>query len=127
MTITKRQFNHLSEMGINVWQQRSASNTLKADETESTLQAAIISIDENSLTQQTLFTDILQCLDLSLGEVTFENNLINLGLFNWQFIETDTISFTHNTLSTPAINAFITNNSLKKELWVTIQKEVLTQ
>lgn len=127
MTITKRQFNYLNEMGINVWQQRNTLNALETSDAENTktLQPTLLPIDASSLTQHVMFTDILQCLGLSLGEVTIENNVINLGLFNWQFIENDTVSFTNNTLSTPELNTFITRKTLKKDLWLTIQQEVL--
>jgi len=129
MTITKRQFNHLNAMGINVWQQRNTLNTLETSEAndQDPLQITSLSIDSNALTQHLIFTDILQCLGLSLGEVTIEKKVINLGLFNWQFIETENISFANNTLSTPELNAFITRKTLKKDLWITIQQEVLTQ
>lgn len=124
MTITKRQFSHLSEMGIDVWQQR---NTSKPPETSETDNISTLPIDPNTLTQHVMFTDILQCLGLSIGEIIIENNIMNLGLFNWQFTKTNTISFAHNTLSTPDINTFITRKNLKKYLWITIQQEILTQ
>lgn len=129
MTITKRQFNHLSKMGIDVWQQRNTPESPETSETDNTntLQAIALPIDSNTLTQHIMFTDILQCLELSIGEIIIENNIINLGLFNWQFTNTDIISFAHNTLSTPDINTFITRKNLKKDLWITIQQEILIQ
>lgn len=128
MTITQRQFNHLNEIGINVWQQRNTSSSTENIDTQSknTSQTALLPIDSSLLTQHVVFTDILQSIDTSIGEVTIENNIINLGLFNWQFIETDSITFANSTLSTPVITAFENSVKLKKELWKTLQQKVLT-
>ncbi|XPF94031.1 DNA polymerase III subunit psi [Colwellia sp. RE-S-Sl-9] len=124
MTITKRQFNHLNEMGIKVWQQRTSSEEQLADNTNNS-QATSQLIDPKSLTEHLLFTDILQSINVSIGEITIKNNMIDLGLFNWQFIETDAITFANSTLSTPVITAFENSVKLKKELWKIIQQKVL--
>lgn len=128
MTITERQFNHLNEIGINVWLQRNTSSSTEDIDIQSknTSQTAILPIDSNLLTQHIVFTDVLQSIDTSIGEVTIENNIINLGLFNWQFIETDSIIFANSTLSTPVITTIENSVKLKKELWKTLQQKVLT-
>ncbi|WP_076418294.1 DNA polymerase III subunit psi [Colwellia sp. UCD-KL20] len=124
MTITKRQFNHLNEMGIKVWQQRNSSEEQLAGN-PNTSQALSPFIDPKLLTQHLLFTDILQSINVSIGEITIKNNVIDLGLFNWQFIETESITFANSTLSTPVITAFENSVKLKKELWKTLQQKVL--
>ena len=144
MTVTKRQFNHLNEMGINVWQRRNLVDSLEANNlkhnnasTEThvikhsnlknlSLKAQPLAITSNELTQYTLFTDILQSIDMSIGEINIEKNVIDLGLFNWQFIENETINFNHSTLSTPVLTTLKNSITLKKQLWKTIQQEVLT-
>jgi DNA polymerase III psi subunit len=134
MTITQRQFNYLNEMGIKVWRQRNTENTPEVITSsnnhvnsthKSNTPITPILIDSNRLFQHTLFTDILQSIDISIGEVVIDNNQINLGLFNWQFIETDTISFSKNILTTPVIATFEEKPELKKDLWKVIQQEVL--
>jgi len=124
-------------MGIKVWQQRGTENssavivssdTNPIDENNTQTnhsQVAPIAIDSTLLSQSTLFTDILQCIDISIGEVVIDNNQINLGLLNWRFIETDSITFSKNTLTTPVITAFENSTKLKKALWQIIQQEVL--
>jgi hypothetical protein len=128
MTVTKQQFNYLNEIGIKLLQQRNTSSSpeVSLPDNTSTPQVTPLPIDSNTLTQHVLFMDILQSIDISIGEVAIDNNVINLGLFNWQFIETESITFTDSTLSTPVITAFENNTSLKINLWKTIQQEVLT-
>lgn len=124
MAITQRQFNHLNEIGITVWQRRNTSNTNSPSNNASS-SSLPLAIHYNELIKLTLFTDILQCIGISIGEVNIENNVIDLGLFNWQFSENDLITFDNNILSTPAITAFETSTKLKKDLWRTIQQKVL--
>ncbi|WP_441002879.1 DNA polymerase III subunit psi [Pseudocolwellia agarivorans] len=131
MAITQRQFNHLKEMGVNVWQQRNSEHTIEHSaenpETKNTEPSVSTSLafDLNQLTQQQLFVDVLQCIDISIGEITSENNIMNLGLFNWQFKETDSITFSKSVLTTPMLTAFESNSQLKKDLWQIIQQKVL--
>jgi len=125
MTITQRQFNHLNEMGVMVWQRKAPVSVETNKQSKTTIQNRV-PIDNNVLTQYNLLTDIFQCLALPVGEVTIEENMINLGLFNWQFIDTETITFSQNILTTPALDTLINNSAFKKALWATIQQEVLT-
>ncbi|WP_426369915.1 DNA polymerase III subunit psi [Pseudocolwellia sp. HL-MZ7] len=127
MAITQRQFNHLNEMGINVWQQRDTDNSAVALESKNTNipVSTSLAFDLDQLSQQQLFSDILLCIDISIGEVTTENNIMNLGLFNWQFKETDTITFSKSILTTPLLTAFENSTQLKKDLWQIIQQKVL--
>jgi len=130
-------------MGINVWQRRNLVGSLEVSinkyttSTEpptieqsspksSTPKAQPLAITSNELTRYTLFTDILQCIDMSIGEINIEKNVIDLGLFNWQFIENEEISFSRSTLSTPVLTTLKNSITLKKQLWKTIQQEVLT-
>ncbi|WP_426358132.1 DNA polymerase III subunit psi [Pseudocolwellia sp. HL-MZ19] len=127
MAITQRQFNHLNEMGINVWQQRDTDNSAVALESKNANipVSTSLAFDLDQLSQQQLFSDILLCIDISIGEVTTANNIMNLGLFNWQFKETDTITFSKSILTTPLLTAFENSTQLKKDLWQIIQQKVL--
>jgi len=131
MAITQRQFNHLKEMGVNVWQQRNSEHTIEnsaetlTSKNTNTPVSTSIAFDLNQLSQQQLFADVLQCIDISIGEITTENNIMNLGLFNWQFKETDTITFSKSVLTTPLLTAFENSTQLKKDLWQIIQQKVL--
>jgi DNA polymerase III psi subunit len=131
MAITQQQFNHLKEMGVNVWQQRNSKHTIEysaetltSKNTEPSVSTSI-AFDLNQLTQQQLFADVLQCIDISIGEITTENNIMNLGLFKWQFKDTDSITFSKNVLTTPMLAAFESNSQLKKDLWQINQQKVL--
>ena len=131
MAITQRQFNHLKEMGVNVWQQRNSEHTIEnsaetlTSKNTNTPVSSSLAFDLNQLSQQQLFADVLQCIDISIGEITTENNIMNLGLFNWQFKETDTITFSKSVLTTPLLTAFENSTQLKKDLWQIIQQKVL--
>jgi DNA polymerase III psi subunit len=116
MTMTKRQFSHLQAMGIELWQLK---NSEKKNSTDT---FAYISIELSALVDTTIFTDILNCLGLSLGEVSCDNNTLSMGLLTWQFSEQTNISLTKYHLVTPSINILKNSPLLKKALWQKLQE-----
>ena len=85
MAITARQFEQLSEMGISLWQSRTA---LHGNETEQ----KSVYLPQNqqrltNLTKQTIFSDILRSLNLTVGEVNAKDDHLDAGLFNWYFLD----------------------------------------
>ena len=132
MTITSRQFDQLSEMGISLWQSRNNNSHDNEDSEQYTLQTQQ-SLDK--IAKKTIFSDILLSLNLSIGEINVQNNHLDVGMFNWFFIDKDTeqlaedeqkaITYTDNKLITPNIETIAQSAILKKQLWHTITKNLL--
>lgn len=131
MAITVKQFEQLNEMGISLWQSRT---TEKTDDSQ---QISYLAQSQKSLTNlfdQTLFNDILRCLNLTIGEIKAQDNHLDAGLFNWYFIdkvfdtedeEKTTISYIDNKLTTPCIEKIALSAQLKKQLWHTVAYNLL--
>lgn len=119
MSITKRQFTQLQDMGIELWQLKDSSE----DNNKTT--ATYLDIELSSLIETRLFNDILSSLGLSIGEVTCDNHSLSLGLFTWQFSEQTEISFTQQHLITPTFDTLKNSPKLKKALWHTLQEHSL--
>ncbi len=141
MAITSRQFDQLSEMGISLWQSRARQST------EQTEQDDYLPQNQQSLThlsKQKLFSDILLSLNLTLGEVKAQDNHLDVGLFNWYFInkelngeikekaaqadspdEKPLIHCIENKLVTPSIETIAQSASLKKQLWHILANHLL--
>jgi hypothetical protein len=121
MSVTERQFQHLSAMGIDLWQQKAPAC---AD--SSTTDYAQISLAE--LSNNRLFQDLLASIQLSPSELSCNGQQLNLGLFNWQFSPTAAQQQTqnepimhfdqqHSTLTTPLLERIAQSSALKKQLW----------
>ncbi|NQY63352.1 MAG: DNA polymerase III subunit psi [Alteromonadaceae bacterium] len=125
MTVSKRQFTQLKEMGINLWTSRSSENTSDSDENlpQSDKQPKHLAINFEALCSQPLFNDIIKSIGLSLSEINCENNMLDLGLINWKFSETLNIKLINNTLITPELSELAQSAKLKKQLWQTIQHQ----
>jgi len=126
MTITTQQYQHLTEMGIKLWQPRASSNSAVEAKPQTFV---VLNNDEfYSLTNKKLFSDILQSISLSVGEVLQQDDHLDVGLFNWYFLadtsETDKIFYEHNKLFTPSIKNIENSPDLKKQLWQIIQQEI---
>ena len=143
MAITSRQFEQLSEMGISLWQSRTSQNT------KHTKQAHYLPQNPQSLTElskQKIFSDILLSLNLTVGEVKAQDNHLDVGLFNWYFLdenpneelneeldntpkncpeERTLIHYLDNKLVSPSINLIAQSANLKKQLWHTITNNLL--
>ncbi len=126
MTITKQQYQHLSEMGIKLWQPRASSNSVVETKPQAFI---VLNNDEfSSLTNKKLFSDILQAIHLSVGEVTQQSDHLDVGLFNWYFwadkSQANKISYEHNKLFTPSIKHIENSPVLKRQLWQILQQEI---
>lgn len=132
MAITSRQFDQLSEMGISLWQSRSDNNHAKIDQQQYAHQSQQ-SLD--SIAKKTIFSDILLSLNLTIGEISVQDNHLDVGLFNWYFIHDDmkqtkqdkekNIVYADNKLITPNIETIAQSAILKRQLWRTITKNLL--
>ncbi|WP_159818850.1 DNA polymerase III subunit psi [Colwellia sp. 20A7] len=133
MAVNQRQFDQLTEMGISLWQHKVVAgkhnpSNIENDkpvinyvtQTEKTL--------SDLLTKQ-IFIDILQSVDISIGEVNHKENHLDLGLFNWYFNSTGNdnpaIYCNNNNLFSPSIAVISQSPALKKQLWQTIIKKLL--
>lgn len=133
MSINQKQYQQLTEMGISLWQR----NTLAFESSSSTKESSkhkvhYLKQDIDSLSamsKQTFFTDVLRVLELSVGEVTAQQDHLDLGLFNWFFYAdqnaTLSIHCSDNKLVTPNIELIQKSHALKKQLWQTIATKLL--
>lgn len=133
MSINQRQFEQLTEMGISLWQRKTVA-VEQSPSTEHSAQQKNNYIEPNheyltSLAKQTIFTDILLSLALSIGEVLPKKDHLDLGLFNWYFNaqaqDEPAIHCADNNLVSPSINLISQSPLLKKQLWQTIAKHLV--
>ncbi|PCI63026.1 MAG: hypothetical protein COB35_02210 [Gammaproteobacteria bacterium] len=132
MNISQRQFTHLHEMGITLWQRRvfpTATTTPIATEKTAVKQRSTnITINLTDLSTQQIFSDILLSINLTLADIKTRNAYLDLGLLNWQFTETTAITLienalSENTLSTPNLNHIAQSTTLKRQLWQLLQAQ----
>jgi len=133
MTVNQRQFDQLTEMGINLWQHKVVADTHNFSSTDND-KPTINYIEQTETTlsdlfEKQIFIDILQSVDISIGEISHKNNHLDLGLFNWYFNstvnDTPAIYYDKNNLFTPSIKLVSQSSVLKKQLWQTIQQKIL--
>jgi len=124
MTIDQRQFNHLTEMGISLWQPRTEQASRQHIEAN---QDNVIKIDITELTSSQFFSDILRSLNLSIADLTNKESHLDIGLFDWYFnaSKEQEISCHQRKLITPSIQDISQSVQLKKQLWHVIQKHLL--
>jgi len=126
MSISQRQFEHLTEMGISLWQHRSQDNNSSES---SSPEQTFIQVKLNELSKQQFFSDLLLSIDVSIGEITEQVDHLDLGLFNWFFVDASKqespIQFQQNSLYTPALEQLSKRPELKKALWQTISQKLL--
>jgi hypothetical protein len=127
MSINQHQFEQLTEMGISLWQQRADEN--KNDRATAQTED-YLEIDLNDLANQQLFNDILLAVGIISGEVSNQGNYLDLGLFNWYFINTasheqhqNQIQWQDHRLITPSIANISQSPILKKQLWHLLGKQ----
>lgn len=133
MSINQRQYQQLSEMGISLWQHRPeafqniSSNKNPAEQNVNYLKQNNESLV--TLSEQAMFTDVLLALELSIGEVTAQQDHLDLGFFNWFFYaeqsESSAIQCSDNKLFTPSIELIRNSADLKKQLWQTITTNLI--
>ena len=129
MTVTKRQYSHLSEMGIDIWQQRSTHNfvnTNNASDKSNCTPNKYLMIDSTTLLTNVFFLDVLVSINCSIGDVNIDKNTIDLGFINWCFSEINSIELTNNTLITPPLQSLSNSALLKRELWQILNTKVLS-
>ncbi len=116
--ISKRQYEHLTEMGITLYQSRENNSNIINDE--------LIAPDELSsfLTEQ-LFLDVLMALSLDTDVVRRTDTALDLGTFNWQFQESSDFVFDKNTLISPPLKDIKNSATLKRHLWQLITEQLL--
>lgn len=124
MSINQKQFEQLSEMGISLWQRRDLNN---ADATSS-VTSNFIEVESSSLSKNQIFNDILLAINSSIGEVTFQDKHLDLGIFNWYFTNneeaSDKVTWSDQKLISPAIEQIANSPQLKKQLWDILSKEI---
>lgn len=120
--MTPHQHTYLNAMGIELWQRKTLitdqSSKVSDDNKKAVAQVSVSEkIDLSSLHNSTLFADILLSMGLSLGDVSLQENTLNIGWLNWRFVEEKNISLTTNTLYTPSLEKIATSSELKTQLW----------
>lgn len=132
MPINQKQFDKLTEMGISLWQHKDVSYqhdliTKKNIKGDSYLSQSAKSLAE--LATQKFFIDILQSIDVSIGEISVNKDHLNLGLFNWYFSEKNddrpAIYCINNNVFSPKIISISQSPRLKKQLWITLSNHLL--
>ncbi len=140
MAITSRQFEQLTEMGISLWQSRTHRCVDDSKQISYQVQSQQ---NLTTLTKNKLFNDILHSLNLTVGDVTVQGDHLDIGLFNWYFVnenidknskenqteaisqEKNSINCINNKLISPNIETIAQSSLLKKQLWHTIAKNLL--
>ena len=126
MSISQRQFDHLTEMGISLWQHR---NQVQAIPNTKITEQSFIHVKLADIAKQQFFGDVLLSIDISIGEVKEHNNHLDLGLFDWFFVDSnqknEEIHFQQNSLYTPSLAQLSEQPELKQALWKMISEEIL--
>ncbi len=133
MAVNQRQFDQLTEMGISLWQHKSTSfdQNSSINDNEKQDENYIEQNDEylSNLAKLTIFIDILQSFEISIGEVSHKKDHLDLGLFNWYFKsknhDESSIHCANNNLFSPSIKLISQSPELKKQLWQIITKNLL--
>lgn len=116
MITNAKQFNYLNAMGIEIWQQKNAPVAQQSDQT-------YLTVNLEQLCKQQLFVDLIQSLNVTLDQITLNNDhCLNIGLFNWQFTQDQHSQYQNNTLTTPAIEQLVQTPQLKRQLWQLLSK-----
>jgi len=136
MAITLRQFEHLTEMGIGLWQSRTSCYV---DDTKQNSFLPLTPHSLENLAKHRLFSDVLLSLNLTIGEVKVQDDHLDVGLFNWYFLDKELdeepkevsiqegalISCIKSKLISPRIETIAQSTKLKKQLWHTIANNLL--
>ena len=116
--ISKRQYEHLTEMGITLYQS-------KANDASHTRDSVIAPDELSSVLAEQLFLDVLKSLSLDTDVVRRTDTALDLGTFNWQFQDGDTLMFEKNTLTSPPLKEIKNSVPLKRTLWQLIVEKLL--
>lgn len=115
MTITANQLTYLKEMGIQPWQRKSISTDASSSQVSS--DKNIIEVSLSQLLELQFFKDVLISLKVSPADISWQNDCLDLGLFNWQFVEQSPIGFNNTTLTTPSLSTITEQAGFKRLLW----------
>ena len=125
MTVSKRQFQLLHEMGIPLWQRKNTRSASALSSNSTKTNGVNDDIDFAAIKSQPLFHDIIRSLKVSVGEVTPQHNSLSLGLIRWQFNALEEIHLSKNILVTPRLDILANCGKLKRQLWQIIQDQTL--
>ena len=133
MSINQRQFDKLTEMGISLWHSKNSALSEHTNATNTIKDQQVYDLQNNTtlseLTKQALFTDILQSVDISIGEVNHKIDHLDLGIFNWFFItpseNEQVIHCKNSNLYSPSLKVISQSPLLKKQLWQVINQNLL--
>lgn len=141
MPLNQKQYQYLDAMGINLWQQKVREKSFKAsnqpqallpadtterkieDAIEKPIQEATQRLNLTSLSQSQLFIDILQSINVSLGDISLNHNTLNLGWLNWEIKTEYELSLSGNTLRTPELSSIAKSNTMKAALWKLLEQQ----
>lgn len=128
MAVSNRQFALLSEMGINLWQQRDTISTPTSDvkQGDAVSEQQTHPIDFSDLCSEPLFQDIVRSLGASIAQASLVDNKVSLGLLKWQFSPEQQVEFNQTVLTTPDIEQLKHSPWLKSQLWQVIQSKGLS-
>jgi len=133
MAVSEKQFTLLNEMGIQLWQRRSLTRSTPTVSVNSSEKVTLASKETSAnndvilnfqkISQSPLFIDIITSLSVSIDKVTCVDNVLNLGLINWQFNNKShsAIHFENELLITPSLDLIAQSSKLKRQLWQQIQ------
>jgi len=117
MTITKKQFSQLHAMGIDLWQLKKSGNLVVTNKEEQ------LDIELTSLLKIPLFIDVITSLELSIGEISCNDNKLSLGLLIWYFSSKEEVTIDEqNHLVTPSLSTLKNSPQLKRTLWQKLQE-----
>jgi len=125
MTVSQKQFEHLTAMGVELWQRKALESIQQASTSETQLPPLTISLD--TLKNSQLFNDLVKYLCSADSEVTQQDNQLNVGLLTWQFCPENQLSFADNLLTTPSIERLSQSTEMKLTLWHLLVKYNISQ
>lgn len=112
MTLSAKQFDTLSAMGISLWQFKNTPTNISTDTTTPAL-----TIDKVELQQSKLFSDILLSLNYNFADIEINPTTIEFSDFSWQFTNNKELSFKQQRLMTPTLEILAQSSALKQQLW----------
>lgn len=134
MTISQRQFALLTEMGISLWQRKSANlaqNTsfdkpkekqVPATQNSANIRPLTDNLNLIALKKQPILHDIAQSIALTIEQIILIEQGLKLGSYRWLFTAEQAINFQDNTLITPPLSDIAQSSILKRQLWQTLQE-----
>lgn len=113
MALTQRQYDQLNEIGISLWQNRSASTT----ESDTAATIKLTNEDFLQLLDSQLFQDILLALSITPDQISLLAGHLDLGLLNWHMADVESCEMTASQLTTPTLDKLSKSPQLKQQLW----------